>query len=409
MFIFATTEPHKIPITILSRCQRHDFRRIKLDLISRHLGSICNREGFDLSDESLNIIAREAGGSMRDGLSLLDQVMSCSKGAISHGQLLDILGVVDRKVLFDFSAAILSNDIAAVLDILDDIYNRGHELKRFYADLLEHFRNLLVVKLAKKTDKLVDLPEHEIHALEIQSKPVSAALLNQFFDFLFGQEAIIRLASQPKLALEMTFMRLFQIQPALPIDDLIDKLDNLRQEIAGNIIIGEDKVSGSETPLSTKMSSTLSDQQPTRTAGQDPAGSFARADESAGDSQDELGKIWNAIYERVSKKNPSLAANLTKCKLTLVTKDRLQIEVFGNGFTVNMIQRQKNMAFLNQICADYFGEEKKILLTTQSDPNEEYQKKKNESNLLKQKALDNPLVADAIDIFEGKFIDVKID
>jgi DNA polymerase-3 subunit gamma/tau len=92
-----------------------------------------------------------------------------------------------------------------------------------------------------------------------------------------------------------------------------------------------------------------------------------------------------------------------------VTKDRLQIEVVGNGFTVNMIQRQKNIAFLNQICADYFGEEKKILLTTQSDPNEGNQEKKNKSNLLKQKVLDTPLVADAIDIFEGKLIDVKIE
>jgi DNA polymerase-3 subunit gamma/tau len=409
MFIFATTEPHKIPITILSRCQRYDFRRIKLDLISTHLGSICEREGFDLTDESLDIIAREAGGSMRDALSLLDQVMSCSKGAISHAQLLGILGVIDRKVLFDFSAAILSNDIAAVLDILDDIYDRGHELKRFYADLLEHFRNLLVVKLAKKTDKLIDLPEHEIQALGKQAKPISGALLNQFFDFLFGQEATIRFASQPKLALEMTFMRLFQIQPPLPIDDLIDKLDGLRQEIAGNIIAGEDRVSGSESPDSAKMSSSPSDQQPIRTAGQEPAGFSARSDDSAEESQDNLENIWDAIYERVSQKNPSLAANLTKCKLTRVTKDRLQIEVVGNGFTVNMIQRQKNIAFLNQICADYFGEEKKILLTTQSDPNEGNQEKKNKSNLLKQKALDHPLVADAIDIFEGKLIDVKIE
>jgi DNA polymerase-3 subunit gamma/tau len=103
-------------------------------------------------------------------------------------------------------------------------------------------------------DKLVDLPEHEIRALQKQSKPVSAALLNQFFDFLFGQEATIRFASQPKLALEMTFMRLFQIQPPLPIDDLIDKLDGLRQEIAGNIIASEDRVSGSESPDSAKMS-----------------------------------------------------------------------------------------------------------------------------------------------------------
>jgi DNA polymerase-3 subunit gamma/tau len=408
MFVFATTEPHKIPITILSRCQRHDFRRIKLDLISTHLGSICDHEGFDMPEESLGIIAREAGGSMRDAISLLDQVMSCSKGSISHAQLLNILGVIDRKVLFDFSAAILRNDITAVLDILDDIYDRGHDLKRVYAELLEHFRNLLVVKLGKKIGKLVDLPEHEIDVLEKQSKPVSATLLNQIFDFLFSQEATIRLAIQPKLALEMTFIRMSQIQPALPIDDLIDKLDSLRQEIAGNLIAGEDMVSGGETPDSARVSSSLSDQQPIRTAGQDPAGLPARSDDSADDSQDDLGNIWDTIYERVSQKNPSLAANLTKCKLTQVTKDRLEIEIVGNGFTVNMIQRQKNMAFLKQICSDYFGEEKKILLTTQSDPNEENQKK-NKNNLLKQKALSNPLVADAIEIFDGKLIDVKID
>lgn len=409
MFIFATTEPHKIPITILSRCQRHDFRRIKLDSISTHLGSICDHEGFDMNHESLDIIAREAGGSMRDAISLLDQVMSCSRGSISHVQLLDILGVIDRKVLFDFSAAILRNDITAVLDILDDIYNRGHDLKRFYAEILEHLRNLLVVKLGKEIRKLVDLPEHEIHLLEQQTRTVSAALLNQIFDFLFSQEASIRLASQPKLALEMAFMRMLQIQPALPINDLIDKLDSLRQEVTGNFSAGEDNLTTSETPGSARKSSSPADQQPVRTVGQGPAGFAARSEDSVDDSQDDLGTIWNTIYERISQKNPSLAANLTKCRLIQASKDRLEIEVVGNGFTVNMIQRPKNMAFLKQICSDYFGEEKNILLTTQGDPNEENQKKKTKNNLLKQKALSNPLVADAIEIFDGKLIDVKIE
>ncbi len=409
MFIFATTEPHKIPITILSRCQRHDFKRIKLDSISMHLGSICDQEGFDLAEESFSTIAREAGGSMRDAISLLDQVMSCSPGSISHAQLLDILGVIDRKLLFDLSASILRHDITAVLDILDDIYDRGHDLKKLYADLLEHFRNLLVVKLGKKIGKLVDLPEHEIDVLDEQAKPISVAVLNQIFDFLFSQEAVIRFAIQPKLALETIFIRMFQIQPALPIDDLIAKLDHLRQELAGKSTIGEDARTASQTMDPAKVSAPLTGGQPTRSAGQAPAEVAPLPSGLTDDSQKDLSGIWNTIYERISQKNPSLAANLSKCKLNRVAKNRLEIEVVGNGFTVNMIQREKNLSFLKQICLDYFGEEKQIILTTQTGPDAENQKKKSKNNLLKQKALSHPLVADAIEIFDGKLIDVKIE
>jgi DNA polymerase-3 subunit gamma/tau len=120
MFMFATTEPHKIPITILSRCQRYDFRRIGLDSISSHMESLCRQEGFEVDGESLGLIARESGGSMRDALSLLDQLMTCSQGQVSHEQVLDILGVIDRKVIFDLAGSILNMDIIAVLDLLDD-------------------------------------------------------------------------------------------------------------------------------------------------------------------------------------------------------------------------------------------------------------------------------------------------
>jgi len=192
MFMFATTEPHKIPITILSRCQRHDFRRISLDSISSHMALLCRQEGFEIAEDSLGVMAREAGGSMRDGLSLLDQIMTCTQGAMSHEQVLDLLGVIDRKILFDLAESILSSDIPAVLDLLDDIYDRGHDIKKLYADLLEHFRDLLVVAMGKKVDKLVDLPSGEIEQLMGQAKRVSTTALGQIFNMLFEEEISIR-------------------------------------------------------------------------------------------------------------------------------------------------------------------------------------------------------------------------
>jgi len=232
LFIFATTEPQKIPVTILSRCQRHDFRRITLKSIVEHMTAICRQENFQLPEESLVLIAREATGSMRDALSLLDQILSCYKDSASHNQVLDILGVIDRKYVSDIASAILRGDIAAIFDVLDDCYNRGHDLKKFYVNLLEHFRNLLVLKMGKNVNKLIDLPEAEIFQLQAQIDQLPLGTLNQTFDSLYQEEVSIRLAADVRLALEIAFIRMDQMEPILPIDMLISKLDVLKQELS---------------------------------------------------------------------------------------------------------------------------------------------------------------------------------
>jgi DNA polymerase-3 subunit gamma/tau len=425
MFMFATTEVHKIPITILSRCQRHDFKRIALASISAHLASICAREKFKITEESLGIIAREAGGSMRDAISLLDQVLSCSPDEITNEQLLDILGIIDRKYLFALSDCVLRKDITGALDLLDDIYDRGHELKKLYADLLEHFRNLLVVKMGKKIEKLVDLPEHEIDLLKAQTRQISASDLNQVFDLFFRQEAAIRFAAQPKMVLEMIFVQLFQYKPALPIDELIDKLDRLRHEIGGHPRQEDDALqSVMNSQAQPVMASEIkTDRRPEPAQRPTDANAYRKpatatqesrhSDTPPGEAGPPNGAsgpdaVWADIYGQIAQENPSLAANLSKCRLKGIFEDRLEIEVTGNGFTLNMIQRDKNMALLNKISKDYFGQEKQVVLSNKVDPNQDNQKKKRRNNQLVQEALHHPLVADAIEIFDGKLIDVKV-
>ncbi len=231
LFLFATTEPHKIPITILSRCQRHDFRRINLDALLRHMTWICRQENFNIDEQSLGLIARESGGSMRDALSLLDQIMTCVDGSLTHEQVVDLLGVIDRKMIYELAQAILNSDLATVLDVLDEIYDRGHDMKKLFANLLEHFRNLMVATLGHKAGKLIDLPTAEIEQLTQQAKRMPAGSINHIFDLLCREETTVRYSPQPKLALEMALIRLLQAGPALPIDVLIDKLDDLRREI----------------------------------------------------------------------------------------------------------------------------------------------------------------------------------
>jgi DNA polymerase-3 subunit gamma/tau len=399
MFIFATTEPQKIPITILSRCQRHDFRRLSLKSMIEHMTSICQQEDFKIPQESLVLIGREATGSMRDALSLLDQVLSCFKGSVSHDQVLDILGVIDRKYVFDFCGAVLQGDIGAILDELDNCYHRGYDLQKLFTNLLEHLRHLLIVKLGRNVDKLVDLPENEIAQMADQIRQVPYAALNQIFEQLFRQEAMIRLSADPKLALEMAFIRLDQMKPALPIDELIDKLDLLRQEIHDSPGgIAEQKPGGK--PLSLESDRQTEDRHSDATP-ESPAATAERLND--------LDATWKRLYEIISKKVPSLGASLTGCRLKQVADDHIEIEVRDNGFTMNMLQREKNKAALKEVCTAYFGQAKDIVLISPSEPVDEHPKKKSQNDhLIKQKALSHPLVADAIEIFNGKLIDIKI-
>jgi DNA polymerase-3 subunit gamma/tau len=410
LFMFATTEPHKIPITILSRCQRHDFRRINLDAISKYLAWISRQEGFEIGDQSLGLIAREAGGSMRDALSLLDQIMTCTQGSSTHEQVLDLLGVIDRKLIYDLAAAILKADIPAVLDVLDDIYDRGHDMKKLYANLLEHFRNLLVAALGNKVDKLIDLPAGEIEHLIKQAKEISAAAINQTFDLLFKAEAAVRLSPQPKLALEMALIRILQAGPVLPIDVLIDKLDDLRQDMlasgppqenASPALEPPDKEAATPIQSRGQSSAAISNGVSERIESGSDVGTPTQV--PAGNPADR----GPQIIEIIARQNPSLAANLAKCQISIPTDTIIEIEVPGNGFTLNMIQRDKNLVFLKQVCEDILGRRHKIQFKVSGSAKDKNQKKKND-NQMKQKAVSHPLVADAIEIFDGKLVDVKI-
>ena len=151
LFFFATTEAHKIPITILSRCQRHDLRRIETAAISKHMEGLCRQEAVSVASDNLWAIARESGGSMRDALSLLDQVLACGDGQVNDDYVINLLGGMDRRLLFDLSEATFSRDIPRTLALIDAVYKNGQDLKRFYADLLMHFRLLMLVKMDART------------------------------------------------------------------------------------------------------------------------------------------------------------------------------------------------------------------------------------------------------------------
>ena len=169
IFIFATTEPHKIPATILSRCQRFDFRRLGLQQIVEHLKTITSQEGADFSDGVLYSIAREADGSMRDAQSLLEQLLAFSGDGLPDREILDILGVIDRQSVLKAAEAVLSGNAPACLGLIEDVYRRGIDSRRFCQHLCDHFRNLLFIAISDDRETRLDLPEDEKKLLKDQA------------------------------------------------------------------------------------------------------------------------------------------------------------------------------------------------------------------------------------------------
>ena len=231
IFIFATTEPHKIPATILSRCQRFDFRRLSLLQIVEHLKRIISQEGVDFSEGILYAIAREADGSMRDAQSLLEQLLAFSGDELAEAQILDILGVIDRQSVLRTAEAILSENAQACLEIVADVYRRGIDSRRFCQHLCDHFRNLLFAALSAEPEMLVDLPEDEKKLLKDQAAVTTAESLHVYFQMLLGGEEQIRRSSMPKIALEMLLLRMAQLPRLESIDAVLDRIAMIEQGV----------------------------------------------------------------------------------------------------------------------------------------------------------------------------------
>jgi DNA polymerase-3 subunit gamma/tau len=226
VFILATTDVHRVPLTILSRCQRYDFRRLPPRVLAEHLGQVLEAEGCSLPPESLNLMAREADGSVRDSLSLLDQVLSLGRESLTHPEVVELLGLVDRELVAACADAVLAADPAKVLDLVGQLYAAGGEIQAFYGTLQEEFRNLAAAKASPEEADLFGLTAEEVAGLRRRAEPISAETLHEVFNHLARAEELFRRAGQPRLVLEMTLLKLTQVRPVLSLEDIIAGLGN---------------------------------------------------------------------------------------------------------------------------------------------------------------------------------------
>lgn len=231
VFIFATTEIHKVPATIMSRCQPFEFKKISQKEIINHLLDITQKESITISAYGLNLIAEAADGSLRDAQSLLDQAVSYSGENISDDDLKEILGTINREVLFGFSSAILEEKPERIFTLVEDVIEKGYDLRFFYKELTQHFRNMLLVKSVKNPQEFLALSEDDMESLQQEAEKSSSDDFLRYLVALQQGEQGLRFSSHPRIYLEAILVKLCHFKKITPLTDIIQDIEDLKREL----------------------------------------------------------------------------------------------------------------------------------------------------------------------------------
>jgi len=281
IFIFATTEFHKVPLTIVSRCQHFEFKKISPRDIVNHLLDIARKEKITISPNGLNLIAEAADGSLRDAQSLLDQAVAFAGEIISDEDIKEILGVIDKDVLFECSSLILEQNPAGVFPLVEKIMARGHDLRTFYKELIRHFRNLLLARTLPDCQDVLSLSAEELSELKEESSKASTEEILRYLLAIQQSEPGLRFSSHPQIYLETVLVKLCHFKRLIPLQELLDEVEKIKKSGGG----GERPARAPEQPAEPKV------------AGPSPR---ARGEEN----QD----VFHKILEELQKEKSSLAA-----------------------------------------------------------------------------------------------------
>lgn len=232
IFILATTEVHKIPITVLSRCQRYDFRRITIETIAARLRELADAEQIPVEERALTYLAKAADGSMRDALSLLDQCVAFHFGTLlTYDNVLEVLGAVDSSVFSQLLREILAGDTAGCIHRLEEMVIQGRELGQFVVDFIWYLRNLLILKTTEDAEAMLEMSEDNLRLLREEAKMVNGETLMRFIRIFSELSNQLRYASQKRVLIEIALIKLTKPQMEPNLDSILQRLSELEARI----------------------------------------------------------------------------------------------------------------------------------------------------------------------------------
>jgi len=350
LFILATTEPHKLPATILSRCQRFDFRRISTDIIAGRLEAVCREEGLEIDGAAVRLIARNSDGAMRDALSILDQCSVYGDRRITHDSVLEVLGIVNDEYLFRISGAVLREDAGEAIGLVDEIASGGKDISQFIKDLTIHYRNLMMTKVVAKCEEVIDMSVEGIEQLRRQSAEYDKDNIIRCINILSELEGEARWSANPRILLEVALVKMCRAGGDSSLDGMLARLAKLEAALSKGSFTPVPKEEQQEYSLKSAAAGEAGKGKPA------PAKAKAAA-EAKPESQDIVQK-WPGLMQEIKGKGKiKLRTYLAMAKPSagetgtiLLTYEKEDV------FSKEALEAQANREDVEAIAAQYFGQ-----------------------------------------------------
>lgn len=376
IFILATTDPQKLPITILSRCQRFDFKRIKSDDIFQRLIKITKEQGNLADNKSLQLISRMSDGAMRDALSILDQAISMGNGKVDYDQVINMLGLVTNENLLKLTDKIIDKNVEEAIKIIDDIVYGGKDINLFIKDMIYHMRNLMMVKVSQRPEEVLDMSEENIEFIKEQGNKIRIEEIMRCIRILQEAEEQSKWSKQGRIYLELAVIKMCKVEYDTSKEIMlarINKLENMIKE--GNITIKSEKTNNenySEASRSIRKQVTKIPENKKENE---------TAVELNVDSKltvEDIKKSWRDILEVLKgRRLMVLYASLVTGKIESCRNGVVEIKYDSQyAFNINRLQKDENRKIIEEVFLEALKEKIRIKYTV--DKKEEVSKSREE-------------------------------
>jgi len=424
LFIFATTEPHKVPATIASRCQRFSFKRIPIKKIIQQLEIIAKNENIQIDAESLQVIAKKADGGMRDAESLLDQAYSYAGNVIKYESLIELLGIIDNEIFFKLTEYIRSRDVKGILRLVDTVFMEGYDAGEFLIHAVEHFRNLLVARVTKSSNQL-DVTETLSQRYLKEAELFTEEDLLRYIKIATDTEYAIKRSAQPRLKFEFALLKMVKMETTLNLGQLLEKITGLQANLKTSPVPplknhtllndrGGENYSSDSTRLTieqrkNQILNSLTESKMTADSTSEDSSETGSSHTKPSITLELVKQHWPEVIEHIKHKKVALGVFVNEGVPTAVHENVIDI-TFGkdNGFHINTIN--KNKLFIENIIKTVIGVPVRIRClkgTLPAQPTEKVaveETNTNTVNEVKETEIKPSILDEIISVFDGEYV-----
>ena len=392
IFILATTDPQRLPITILSRCQRFDFKRISIKDLTERLRTIVTAQGVLADDKSLDLIARVSDGAARDALSILDQAISMGDGSVNYDNLVEMLGLVTNEYLFDITSAIIEKNVEKAMVVIEKVVFAGKDMYLFIKDLIEHYRNLLMLKVTSNPQEVLDMSLENIKLLDEQSKRIRVEEIMRDIRILQEAEGNAKLSKQARLYLELAAIKMCKIEYDTSNEVILTRINKLEEAIKnGSIKV----VQGNKTESVQKNNNLRNNivnggnNIERKPKAQEKNSSLENSNSLGKSKTSDVQRAWKDILETFkSRRAMIIFASIVTGKVVDCTDGIVTIKYDAQySFNKQRLEKPENIKVINEVFSEVMRENLKVRFIVDGE-NEE---RKSTEDLIKDAMGDIPL------------------